>query len=141
MTRKFQIGNFVRKIKGSQWQGHVCGTYSTSLTPEGYAVESDAHPGSVQIYPAAALELVPLEMVKKRTAEWYSGPPPSIGWWPASVTRDPKALRWWNGEHWSLACYRGMDLRQITRYSALKTENKFIYWTWRPSGWPRRSRT
>lgn len=53
---KFSIGNKVRKRSGSQWSGIVVGTYSTALTPEGYAVESDAHPGSVQIYPAAALE-------------------------------------------------------------------------------------
>jgi R67 dihydrofolate reductase len=55
---RFQFGDTVRKVKGAQWQGRVVGTYSTSLTPEGYCVESDAHPGSVQIYPAAALELV-----------------------------------------------------------------------------------
>jgi dihydrofolate reductase (trimethoprim resistance protein) len=55
---KFQLGDFVRKTKGSQWQGRVVGTYSTSLTPEGYCVESNAHPGSVQIYPASALEKV-----------------------------------------------------------------------------------
>lgn len=55
---KFQRGDLVRKRSGSQWQGRVVGEYSTTLTPEGYAVESDAHAGSVQIYPAAALELV-----------------------------------------------------------------------------------
>lgn len=53
----FQLGDHVRKIKGSQWKGRVVGTYSTDLTPEGYAVESDTEKGSVQIYPAAALEL------------------------------------------------------------------------------------
>lgn len=53
------LGTRVRKIKGSSWQGPVVGTYSTSLTPEGYAVESEREPGSVQIYPRAALELVP----------------------------------------------------------------------------------
>ncbi|MPS58828.1 MAG: hypothetical protein E2594_16915 [Pseudomonas sp.] len=48
----------VRKTSGSEWQGRICGTYSTALTPEGYAVESEAHAGSVQIYPAKALEAV-----------------------------------------------------------------------------------
>lgn len=52
------MGTRVRKIKGSSWQGRVVGCYSTSLTPEGYAIESDAHPGSVQIYPRAALEVI-----------------------------------------------------------------------------------
>ena len=53
---KFQLGDTVRKTKGSQWHGTVVGTYSTSLTPEGYAVENKYEAGSVQIYPAAALE-------------------------------------------------------------------------------------
>ena len=56
---KFVRGDYVRKIKGAQWKGYVVGTYSTILTPEGYAVESSTELGSVQIYPAAALELVP----------------------------------------------------------------------------------
>lgn len=53
---KFKLGDSVRKVRGSQWRGRVVGFYSTSLTPEGYAVESDTEVGSVQIYPAAALE-------------------------------------------------------------------------------------
>ena len=55
---KFRMGDRVKKTSGSEWVGHVCGTYSTALTPEGYAVESEAHAGSVQIYPAKALEAV-----------------------------------------------------------------------------------
>lgn len=58
MNSKFIRGDHVRKIKGSQWEGKVVGEYSTQLTPEGYCVESTHHAGSVQIYPAAALELV-----------------------------------------------------------------------------------
>lgn len=54
---KFKIGDSVRKIKGSQWHGKIVGTYSTKLTPEGYCVESDTEHGSVQIYPAQALEI------------------------------------------------------------------------------------
>jgi dihydrofolate reductase (trimethoprim resistance protein) len=51
----FGLGDLVRKRSGAAWQGRVVGWYSTQLTPEGYAVESEAHPGSVQIYPVAAL--------------------------------------------------------------------------------------
>lgn len=57
-ARKFQLGDLVRKTKGSQWHGRVVGQYGTELTPEGYAVESSTERGSVQIYPSAALELV-----------------------------------------------------------------------------------
>lgn len=52
---KFSLGDRVRKTKGSSWQGCVIGFYSTELTPIGYAVESEREPGSVQIYPEAAL--------------------------------------------------------------------------------------
>jgi len=54
----FGMGDRVRKKSGAAWQGQVVGWYSTKLTPEGYAVESESHPGSVQIYPVAALERV-----------------------------------------------------------------------------------
>jgi dihydrofolate reductase (trimethoprim resistance protein) len=55
---KFSLGDLVYKKSGAAWEGRVVGTYSTELTPEGYAVESSIHKGSVQIYPAAALELL-----------------------------------------------------------------------------------
>lgn len=54
----FALGDRVRKTKGSSWQGCVVGFYSTALTPEGYCVESEREPGSVQIYPASALEAI-----------------------------------------------------------------------------------
>jgi hypothetical protein len=57
---KFRMGDLVKKSTGSEWEGRVVGTYSTEQTKEGYAVESSAHRNSVQIYPAKALELVPM---------------------------------------------------------------------------------
>lgn len=54
-VRQFNLGERVTKIKGSSWTGRVVGFYSTTLTPEGYAVESETERGSVQIYPAAAI--------------------------------------------------------------------------------------
>lgn len=57
----FAMGDTVRKKSGSEWEGVIVGLYSTSLTPEGYAVESSSHAGSVQIYPAKALEVVTYE--------------------------------------------------------------------------------
>lgn len=54
----FGMGDRVRKKSGAAWQGLVVGWYCTKLTPEGYAVESESHLGSVQIYPVAALERV-----------------------------------------------------------------------------------
>lgn len=58
MDGPFLLGERVKKKSGSAWQGKIVGWYSTQLTPQGYAVESEFHPGSVQIYPASALERV-----------------------------------------------------------------------------------
>lgn len=55
--KKFKLGDYVAKTSGSKWVGRIVGEYSTELTPEGYAVESSTEHGSVQIYPAKALEL------------------------------------------------------------------------------------
>jgi dihydrofolate reductase (trimethoprim resistance protein) len=54
----FNIGDRVRKTRGSQWQGKVVGFYSTEYTPEGYCVESEREIGSVQIYPVGSLEKI-----------------------------------------------------------------------------------
>lgn len=56
--KTYTLGDRARKKSGSEWQGRIVGWYSTKLTPEGYAVESESHAGSVQIYPVGALELV-----------------------------------------------------------------------------------
>ena len=52
---RWPLGTNVRKIKGAEWNGRIVGFYSSSLTPEGYVVESTREVGSVQVYPAAAL--------------------------------------------------------------------------------------
>ena len=52
----FRIGDRVQKRSGGSWRGTIVGWYRTAMTPEGYAVESAFEPGSVQIYPAPALE-------------------------------------------------------------------------------------
>jgi R67 dihydrofolate reductase len=72
----FEIGDRVRK-KGDkgQWHGHIVGTYSTDITPDGYAVESVFERNSVQIYPASALiiwdgELLPTYKHKKRGTKY-----------------------------------------------------------------------
>ena len=56
VSRRFRLGDRVTKTKGSSWTGHVVGFYSTELTPNGYAIESENEPGSVQIYPESALK-------------------------------------------------------------------------------------
>lgn len=58
VTTRFNLGQRVTKKKGSSWTGKVVGFYQTTLTPIGYAIESDTEKGSVQIYPEAALRAI-----------------------------------------------------------------------------------
>ena len=52
---KWRLGDMVQKVRGSKWRGKVVGFYSTEATPIGYSVESAFEPGSVQVWPEAAL--------------------------------------------------------------------------------------
>ena len=64
VSAKFRMGDHVENISGAGWRGRVVGFYFTDLTPIGYAVESDAHSGKMQIYPEKALRLVEPVMSK-----------------------------------------------------------------------------
>lgn len=37
--------------------------------------------------------------------KWHKGPPPHIGWWNASMSRDNHLWRWWDGRQWSWGAY------------------------------------
>ena len=76
--------------------------------------------------------------------KWRKGPPPSVGWWPASITRDSAAIRWWDGRFWSAAAFTDYTkLRAAVAASKIATayEQEHIEWTDRPAHWPERSLT
>lgn len=81
-------------------------------------------------------------MTKKTV--WHEGPPPSIGWWPASLVRNKKCLRWWNGFAWSYAVYKADDPIVVARTAGRRAPTAVqgcIEWTHRPANWPERGRT
>lgn len=62
--------------------------------------------------------------------QWFSGPPPAVGWWPASATRNFLDLyRWWDGSEWSAAVFRDSDANEA---QALARESfrarREVYW-------------
>lgn len=39
------------------------------------------------------------------TRTWHKGPPPHIGWYEASYSKNEGNWRWWDGNTWSVATY------------------------------------
>jgi len=62
--------------------------------------------------------------------KWHKGPPPSIGWWPASVQREKNAIRWWNGIYWSYNAHPLDTAKDAAKYAGMPsgTVSKFIEW-------------
>lgn len=76
--------------------------------------------------------------------KWNNGPPPSIGWWPASLAKDASCLRWWDGRHWSCGCYSKIGVEEAERRATRKetaSSQSYIQWLPRPASWPARSHT
>lgn len=75
--------------------------------------------------------------------EWFSGPPPSIGWWPASFCRDRDSFRWWDGKWWSGGVRREVSANLAGLYAATPATFRVheIKWQHRPADWPARSLT
>lgn len=70
--------------------------------------------------------------------KWHKGPPPHVGWWNASVNRDPESWRWWDGLEWSMAAFPEDEERVAAREAFAKTTtNSLIEWT---TYWPKNAR-
>lgn len=73
---------------------------------------------------------------------WFSGPPPSIGWWPSSIFKEREVLRWWDGSHWSYPVDYATPIWEVVLCSGIySTAQSEIRWTHRPKNWPARSYT
>jgi len=57
---------------------------------------------------------------------WHSGPPPSVGWWPASFWADSKSLRWWDGEVWSVSTEPTATSKEAGEKARQKTKGQFM---------------
>ena len=65
---------------------------------------------------------------------WCSGPPPDVGWWPASRIGDAVALRFWNGHHWSEVAKPNYDKLDAAYFAKQKSsEQQEIRWA--PRWW------
>jgi hypothetical protein len=63
--------------------------------------------------------------------QWFSGPPPAVGWWPASTHGTLGYYRWWNGASWSwiaIASDSKADAGRIAK--RLDSEKRIIWRHW-----------
>ena len=69
---------------------------------------------------------------------WRSGPPPSIGWWNASVYKAGDRWRWWDGKCWSYPAYPEFSMSEVLEAVKLKhLSNTSVYWN---DYWPENAR-
>lgn len=77
--------------------------------------------------------------------KWHSGPPPSLGWWPAAIDGwlDNEHLRWWDGVGWSCEAQPFLSAEFAARCALYRTavNPEHIHWSARPDSWPERSKT
>lgn len=62
--------------------------------------------------------------------QWFSGPPPAVGWWPASTQGFLDFYRWWDGRIWSQPAHRSKN-KNIARSAASRYDianDGFIKW-------------
>lgn len=73
---------------------------------------------------------------------WRYGPPPSVGWWPASVGNNQDTLRWWDGSTWSWCSLSRKSSEAAAKFAAITAlDSRTIRWRDRADWWPERSRT
>ena len=78
-----------------------------------------------------------VRLATENDREWHSGPPPYVGWWNASNTKNLGAWRWWNGEAWSWLEYDcSSDLATIGQ-TVNATSSTSFKWTYY---WPENAR-
>lgn len=64
--------------------------------------------------------------------QWFSGPPPAVGWWPASAFFDVDLYRWWDGQKWSIAATRLKNhhfAASISRHAAVLDDIRWRRWS------------
>ena len=57
---------------------------------------------------------------------WHSGPPPSVGWWPASVFEDPEIVRWWNGKCWSMQAMAHFSAQMAAEVAQMPADKQHL---------------
>ena len=69
--------------------------------------------------------------IEPKATKWRSGPPPSIGWWPASTSRWASVLRWWDGQRWSRGAHshNGKDVAMAVAMKPPDVDPSLIKWT------------
>lgn len=77
-------------------------------------------------------------------SEWNEGPPPAVGWYPASIFKNAKNLRYWNGRRWSqsvLDVAPAVFAEYMADQPCSGDDMKCMLWQHQPRDWPENART
>ena len=70
--------------------------------------------------------------------QWFSGPPPAVGWWPANTGNATGLYRWWDGSEWSIGVSRyayQIDAQRVANIpSKLQRHIKWRHWSIKSDG-------
>lgn len=62
------------------------------------------------------------------SVQWFSGPPPAVGWWPASKLKTDGFYRWWDGSYWSYIAIYSDTKAQASRIAEIKDSHQYFFW-------------
>jgi len=75
---------------------------------------------------------------------WRAGPPPGVGWWPASTVRFSDEVRWWDGHTWSVGALADYSREFAAWRAGIKVPDFVvprIRWRQRADWWSDRSKS
>jgi len=63
--------------------------------------------------------------------KWHKGPPPHVGWWNASLYKNPRVWRWWDGDCWSFPAFMNDSPQAASHFANQISANSLsdIEWT------------
>lgn len=69
---------------------------------------------------------------------WHKGPPPHVGWWNASINREPNRWRWWDGKKWSVSVTSRYKVKSAAYWAGVQSIfDGDVEWT---DYWPENAR-
>ena len=148
--QKMKLRDFSLQGREGKWST-ICRDCSAEITQFRYTLKKETTPNlrTPDLKPLPSKwatkwldnVTIPSNYGPNRTGrEWHEGPPPHIGWWNASVTKNIHSWRWWDGRRWSASAMTGDSQDYAvtqSRYYAAQRDQAVMLWA---DYWPEDAR-